>query len=115
MFKIVDRDLAAGFVKKDKNLTFDDRTNFFGYYKVGELIGVIGYKRSKNKTRIKSWYVEPEHRKKGYGTEMLKYVLQTDSCFDCFATGYSYNIFIQQGFAAIKKYKNGVVYMRLQK
>jgi GNAT superfamily N-acetyltransferase len=113
--KMVDNDVAKELVKNDSFLTFDDRTLFFGYYYVGELIGVIGYKYNKSKTRIKSWYVKPEYRNQGYGTKMLKYVLQMHNTFDCFATGYSYNIFKKQGFIDIRTYKNGVTYMRLEK
>jgi N-acetylglutamate synthase-like GNAT family acetyltransferase len=115
MIKVVQKSIAKEIVKTDSFLTFDDNTNFFGYYLNDVLAGIIGYKISKNKVRIKSWTVLKQYRNKGIGEKLLSFVLNIGDDFDCFATTYSYNLFKRKGFQDVKKYKNGVTYMRLKK
>jgi GNAT superfamily N-acetyltransferase len=47
---------------------------FYGYFLNGECVGVNSYFQTYNSFRSRGLYVEPEHRKKGIGVELLNYI-----------------------------------------
>ncbi len=47
---------------------------FYGYERVGELLGVAGYQPIKDVTLVRHTYVLPGHRRKGIGVKLLNHI-----------------------------------------
>jgi GNAT superfamily N-acetyltransferase len=52
---------------------------FFGYEKDGKLLAVAGFQQVRDVTLVRHVYVLPDHQRKGMGTELLSYIVQTAS------------------------------------
>jgi len=49
---------------------------FFGYEKLGRLVGVAGWQKVKDVTLIRHAYVLPDHQRRGIGTELLNHIIR---------------------------------------
>jgi len=49
---------------------------FYGYWKDGELVGVMGIQTFSEVTLIRHSYVQPEHQRKGIGSTLLNHLLR---------------------------------------
>jgi GNAT superfamily N-acetyltransferase len=52
---------------------------FFGYVRDGKLLAVAGCQQVRDVTLLRHVYVLPEHQRKGIGTKLLSYIVQTAS------------------------------------
>jgi GNAT superfamily N-acetyltransferase len=94
-----------------EHISISNADEWLACYHGEKIIGVVGILTFKNLTRIKSFYVVKEFRNKGVGTKLLDKTLKSYLKYTAFATKYSFNLFIKNGFIPQCKIKNEITFL----
>jgi len=94
-------------------LRFSSKVEMYEVYDDDVLIGICGFSFNKSCVFTKNLYVLPNHRKKGYGDRILKWMIwkiKTESyskVIKATCTPMSLPIYLKNGFKICGEYRNG--------
>lgn len=114
----LDYNYIRGLNIKSKDLIFPSNSLYFGLFEGDAIVSLLALKISKNRAKLQANYTFPEHRRKGYFTKLLEYVIINYKQFDIYADclNSSVNIYKKLGFEqySFKSFKNfDIYYVRL--
>lgn len=102
-------------LNREKQVTFSETGDYFGYFQHDSLLGIISTNKSKNTFRIKTFLVNKNSRNMGIGTKLLNFVVVDRGIYTAFATKYSQNIFIAKGFTVVSEKRNDIKFLKYDK
>ena len=95
---------------KTLGIVFHLSYRYLAFYINGDIIGVVGFKISKNTAYLGGAFVEPKNRLqsifKKLNTERFKYLAGKIVTANC--TQNSLHLHLKNGAIAVKQYKNGI-------
>lgn len=115
--KITEGKEAMSFLKQNRanlqQISLNSEADFYfgAFNEFDLLIGILGVTQNKNIIRIKQFYIKEKHRGKGVGTMLLKYILKDDKKYSVFATKFSQELFLKNGFVIKTEKQNDIKFM----